>query len=93
MNIHIEIEQLALYGFTYHDHRRISASIQKELATLITEKGLPKGISEKKEISNLHTRSPQIQTMSNPKSIGVRVARSIYSALINNSDKNDNIRM
>jgi hypothetical protein len=84
MKIHIEIEQLVLYGFSYHDHKHITSAIKRELATLITEKGLPQGISEKKQISNLHTSSLQIQIKSDPKSIGMHVAGSIYGALKQN---------
>lgn len=78
MRIRIEIDELVLHGFNYHDHERISAAIEEELARLIRENGLPRGMNVAKEVPLIDAGSFNLSDRTNPKSIGAQVARSIY---------------
>jgi hypothetical protein len=78
MRIRIKIDELVLHGFNYHDHRRISAAIEGELARLIRENGLPQGMNVAKEIPKIDAGSFNLSDRTNPKAIGDQIARSIY---------------
>ena len=80
MKINIRIANLVLQGFDYHDHKRINFALEQELTTLIRENGLPSGLSEGAEISQIDAPSFNIPADSNPKIIGSEVARSMYRA-------------
>jgi hypothetical protein len=78
MRIRIEIDELVLHGFNYHDHGRISAAIKGELARLIRENGLPQGMNVAKEIPQIDAGSFNLSDRTSPKAVGAQVARSIY---------------
>lgn len=80
MKIRIEIGELVVHGFDYHDHRRIGAAIEWELTRLISKNGLPQGISGNKEIPKIDAGSFNIDRHTNPRAIGAEVAKSIYRA-------------
>lgn len=78
-----------LYGFEYHDHRRISTAVKQELIRLISEKGLPK--TKGGEIKDYYYYQMPYRVdagsfnispkMNNPKTIGSEIARLIYNSL------------
>jgi hypothetical protein len=80
MKIDIRIEKLVLNGFDYHDHRRISAALEQELAILIKKKGLPDRLTQGDEIPLIFAPSFTTPIDMNPRTIGAEVARSIYRA-------------
>jgi hypothetical protein len=79
--IKIEIGEFVLEGFDYHDHGRISAAVQRELALLMTEKGLPDGGAPRQKPSNVSSLTFAIRPGLNPGEIGAEVARSVYKGL------------
>lgn len=80
MKIHIEIGELVLHGFDYHDSKHIRVAIEDGFTRLITEKGLPKGIGTNNEIAKLDAGSFIMAGHPNPRAIGSKAAKSIYRA-------------
>lgn len=74
--IQLEIDNLVLHGFSYHDHRRISLAIEKELSSLIAVKGLPQDYIGSNELPEVNVKGVKISQ--DTKKIGFTVARSIY---------------
>jgi hypothetical protein len=81
MEIHVRIDKLVLYGFNYHDHRRIGIATENELTRLIREKGLPETYGRHQENSNIHVGSCEIPRDLNPRLIGAEIARSVFNGL------------
>ena len=82
MKIRIEIGELVLYGFNYHDHRRIGAAIKQELAELIQENGLRYGGRILQyELSKMDAGRINLSSDMSPKLIGNKVAQSIFESL------------
>lgn len=77
----MEIKELVLHGFDYHDYRRIGVAIEQELSRLIRENGLLQYIVAGSEIPRIDAGSFSLATDMNPKTIGAEVARSIYRGL------------
>jgi hypothetical protein len=78
MKIHIEINELVLHGFDYHDHRRISLALEQELIRLINQNGLPTKLNQTYEKSNFDCGMFNISQNMTPKAIGVEIAHSVY---------------
>jgi hypothetical protein len=88
--IHLEIGEIILHGFDYHDYRRIGTAIEQELARLISDYGLKGLIVSSAHASENHSenQSDIVDVGSfdapmdmNPRTIGTRAARSIYRGL------------
>jgi hypothetical protein len=84
MEIQIRIKELVLYGFNYHDHRRISASVERELARLIKKHGVPEAATQRHEFRNMDAGSFKVPRDMNPRLIGAEIARSVYKGLNDN---------
>lgn len=83
MNIQLEIGELILEGFEYHDHRRIVSAMERELTRLVKENGLPRLFTEGHNRAIYSIAAPQFNVRQdrNPRQIGVEVARSVYRSL------------
>lgn len=78
MKVRINIAELILNGFDYHDGKRIAAAIEHELARLIREKGLPDGLDG--EMAKINAGSFDVK-QGNARAVGGDIARAIYRAL------------
>jgi len=80
MRIELEIEQLILHDFPAHERQRITAAIERELARLIEDEGLPPGIDTGwlwvGELAEI-----EVDAGLKPDQIGGQVARTLYSRL------------
>lgn len=79
MVIKIEINELVLHGFNYHDYKRIGNAIEHELSKLIAKRGLPKGFAINNEIPKQDAGSFSIKNQ-NPRAVGFEVAKSVFNA-------------
>ena len=78
MNINIRIGKLVIHGFNYYDHKRISSALEQEMARLIKENGLSGSFAQEGQISQLDVPSFNAAKDMNPRTIGTRVAQSLY---------------
>lgn len=76
---HIEIGNLVLHGFDFHDHRRISRAVEDELSRLVTEQGLSKLNSNNVLLDSIVV--DKINSSAHPKKIGSAIATQIHSKL------------
>jgi hypothetical protein len=82
MKIDVQIDELVLEGFDYHDHKRISNAMKIELARLIIENGLDQKAVERKDgAANISAPVFQIPMDRNPRMVGNEIARSIFKSL------------
>ncbi|MFL6293520.1 MAG: hypothetical protein ACJ759_21720, partial [Thermoanaerobaculia bacterium] len=53
MKIDLHIEELVLEGFAPGDRHRIGAAVERELARLLAERGLPAGLAQGADVPRL----------------------------------------
>jgi hypothetical protein len=87
MKVNIEIGELILEGFDYHDQQRISRAIEQELARLVSDNGLPEGVGTRRAASNIGALSFNAPSDMNPRAIGRETARSIYRSLVTKTSR------
>ena len=81
MRIEINIDELVLEGFSYHDHRRIRIAFERELGRKIKEKSLPLAEAGKHSIQKIDGGSFAVPLDGDPRKIGNQVAASVYKGL------------
>jgi hypothetical protein len=80
-NIEVYIDQLVLHGFSPHQHHDIAAALEAELTRLIAERGIPHGLQSKGNIPVMNAANFSINKNSKGKSIGNKIAGSVYKSL------------
>jgi len=80
-SVEIEIEELVLHGFAHADRYRIGAALERELARLFAERGLPGGLADGAECEAVDGCSFVRGPLATPVAIGGEVARAIYEGL------------
>ena len=81
MKVRIEIGELLLEGFDYHDHRRIASAMERELARLVGGGGLQRVRSAGEGAASVKAPAFVLPFDMSPKRIGVEIARSVYRSL------------
>lgn len=77
----VHIEELVLHGFSAADRLRIGAALERELARLLAERGLPEGLAGGAQVEAIDAGSFVRGPLANPGSIGCDVARAVYGGL------------
>ncbi len=77
-NIELHIEELVLHGFSCGDRYRIAEAVERELAHLFAEQGVPNSLSDGGEIERLDGGAFKMKQGSRPETIGAQVARAVY---------------
>jgi hypothetical protein len=80
-NIKLHIEELVLDGFPPGDRYRIADSVERELARLLAEQGVPQSLSQRREIAHLDGGAFEAARGSRPEAIGAKVARAVYGGM------------
>ena len=81
MNVDLHIEELVLEGFASVDRHRIGAAIERELARLLTERGLPPGLAQNAEVPRLDGGSFEMNRNATPEGVGGQVAGAVYGGM------------
>jgi hypothetical protein len=81
MKIDLHIEELVLEGFHPADRHRIGAAVERELARLLGERGLPAGLATPGEIARLDGGSFEMNRITTPEGLGRQVAGAVYGGL------------
>jgi len=81
MSIDLHIEELVLDGFAPGDRHRIGAAIERELARLLTERGLPPGLAAGTDIPRADGGSFEAKPGDRPERIGLHAAGAIYRGM------------
>jgi hypothetical protein len=80
-NIDLHIEELMLHGFAPEDRYRIGAAVERELARLFAERGVPAGVVAGAEIARLDGGAFAVAPGARPEAIGAQVAQAVYGGI------------
>jgi hypothetical protein len=78
--IELHIDALVLHGFAPGDRHSIGAAVERELARLLDERGLPPPLGQRAELARLDGGSFDVTAGAHPNVIGAEIARAIYLA-------------
>ena len=81
MKIDLHIEELVLDGFRPSDRHRIGAAVERELARLLTERGLPARAGARGGPAGLDGGSFEAKPGARPEAVGRQVAGAVYGGL------------
>lgn len=81
MKVELHVEELLLHGFSPADRARVGAAVERELARLLAERGLPPGLAQGGEFPDLQGGSFRAAAGAPPEAVGAQVARAIYGGL------------
>ena len=76
--VELHIEELVLHGFAPGDRHRIADAVERELARLFAEQGVPRALQSGFESPRLDAGSFNFAPDSRAETIGAEVARAIY---------------
>jgi hypothetical protein len=80
-DVELHIEELVLHGFAPGDHHRLGEAVQRELARLLAEQGVPPGLAQGGEMERLDGGGFRIEATGKPEAIGAGVAQAVYGGL------------
>ncbi len=84
-SVDLRIEELVLHGFAQGVpagyRSRIGAAVEQELARLLTEQGVPMGLSQAGALARLDAGAFEVAPDAKPEVIGVQVAQAVYRGL------------
>ena len=80
--IELHIEELILHGFAHGDRYRIGVAVERELARLFGEQGLPASLSQEGEVARLDGGAFEVAPGFQADMIGSHVARAVYGGLL-----------
>jgi hypothetical protein len=81
-NVELKIEELVLHGFTPRDRDRIGEALERELARLFSERGVPTSVVNGGEIPRLNAGSFNVTAGAKPEMIGAQLALQVYQGLV-----------
>lgn len=79
--VELHIEELVLRGFAPGDRYRIGEAVERELARLFGEQGVPPSLARGSGIERLDSGAFEVAHGSKAEAVGVQVAQAIYGGL------------
>jgi hypothetical protein len=80
-NIELHIEELVLHGFAPGDRYRIGEAVERELARLLADQGVPQSLERGGEIASVDGGAFDMAQGSRADVVGVEVAKAVYGGL------------
>ncbi len=80
-NVELRIEELVLRGFAPGERYRIGEAVERELARLFDEQGVPPSLARESGIERLDGGAFEVAHGSKPETVGAQVAQAIYGGL------------
>jgi hypothetical protein len=77
----VEIEEIVLQGYPLADRRAVARAVERELARLFAERGLPPELAGGGDIPHIDAGGFEASPQSGGEEIGAQVARSVYGGL------------
>ena len=77
----LAIEELALHGFAPGDRYPIGEAVERELARLFAEQGVPVALTRSGEIARLDGGAFTVAPGAGAETVGAQVARAVYRSL------------
>ena len=79
--VELEIEELALDGFAPGDRHRIAAAVERELARLFVERGVPPSLGRAGWVDRVDGGTFEAKPRAKPETTGAQIAQAIYGGL------------
>ena len=76
--IELHIEELVLHGFAPGDRYRIADAVERELARLFAEQGVPPSLSQEAEVARLDAGAFKLTPGARMETVGAQVAHKVY---------------
>ncbi len=80
MKIELHIEELVLHGFAPEDRYCIGEAVERELASLLKEQGMP-SLNSDLEIEDMNAGEIAIARGARPEATGAQIARAVYKGM------------
>ncbi|HEX6288337.1 MAG TPA: hypothetical protein VFZ66_04060 [Herpetosiphonaceae bacterium] len=84
-SVDLRIDQLVLHGFDHGSaasaRSLIGATVERELARLLSEQGVPPGLSQEGAVARLDGGAFEVLPHAGPEAIGAQIAQAIYRGL------------
>jgi hypothetical protein len=80
--VEIEIEELSLHGFAPADRFRIADAIERELARLMTGRGMDRPAGSRTRVARLDAGSFRVAPHASVESVARQAARAIHGGLV-----------
>ncbi len=81
MNVELRIEELILQGFVLAGREHIAAAVERELARLLAERGVPRSLGQGGDMTQVDAGSFILTPDRGSDVIGAELARAIYRGL------------
>ena len=81
MNLEIEIEEMVLQGYPSADRHAIARAVERELARIFAEEGVPPSLSQRGEMAHIDAGGFEAAAEAGAEKVGAQVARSVYGGL------------
>jgi hypothetical protein len=81
MNIELHIERLVLHGIAPGERYRVGAAVERELARLIEERGVPDQLTRGGDVARLDGGSFAIEPGMAADALGAAIARAVYGGM------------
>lgn len=85
-DIELHIDGLILHGFPAADRHRIGEAVERELALLLSERGVPMGCDQDVHIDRLDGGRMRLSASVEADALGAEIARSLYGLLERNGE-------
>jgi hypothetical protein len=79
--IELRIEELVLHGFAPGERYAIGEALERELARLLGEQGVPPSWNRDADIPRLNGGVLRVHSGARPMAVGAQVAQAIYGSL------------
>jgi hypothetical protein len=79
--VEVHIEELVLHGFPGGDRFSIADAVQREVARLVAEGGIPGLVANPENVDRLDAGTFKVAPDARPQEIGSQVAHSLHSRL------------
>jgi len=76
--VELHIEELVLHGFAPGDRYRIADAVERELARLFAEQGVPPALAQEAEVAQLDAGAFKIAPGARGEAVGAQVAHTVY---------------
>ena len=80
-NVELHIAELVLHGFEPGDRYRIGEAVERELARLLAEQGVPPSLVQGGEIERLDGGSFEVTPGAKPEAIGTQIGAQVLWAV------------
>jgi hypothetical protein len=77
-SIELHIEELVLHGFVPGDRYRIAHAVERELARMLAEQGVPPSLVQEAEVARLDAGAFKLAPGGRAEAVGAQVAHKVY---------------